>query len=259
MAVLTLVEIAGNSDAIMLGMNDPFANPQAKSSSAISPPWLLAGNCSYALVYLMNSPDSSDPRLVLHLLASPKHGIESLAASATWALRSGAEAKAGELLRLINDNMDCERAFIDLFAKKNHAEKQARIQRTMSTESMVLANSTVAASNAPSQKARLHRGKVITLSDIEQFASSSTTEQPDTEEIDAEEVEQANKKLAKQLIITSLKERGVSRDHADFAALWSQIYRSLKFALRDQIAKRKYSVRELKAEANKHTAFYCSS
>ncbi|KAJ2072801.1 hypothetical protein GGH13_002434, partial [Coemansia sp. S155-1] len=64
--------------------------------------------------------------------------------------------------------------------------------------------------------------------------------------------------IAKQLIISSLKERGVGRDHPDFAALWGQIYHSLKFALRDKIDRRLFPPRELKQESDKHANFYCT-
>ncbi|KAJ2149666.1 hypothetical protein GGH16_006589 [Coemansia sp. RSA 560] len=109
---------------------------------------------------------------------------------------------------------------------------------------------------------RAHTNKRMTLSDIEQFAAGdSTATKPipqAAQEAPSELTEEANKKLAKQLIIAALKERGITRDHADFAALWGQIYRSLKFALRSKISCLTYSVRDLRAEVDKHTKFYCT-
>ncbi|KAJ2849243.1 hypothetical protein IWW36_002774 [Coemansia brasiliensis] len=70
-----------------------------------------------------------------------------------------------------------------------------------------------------------------------------------------EQIEKANKQLAKQLIIASLKSRRIGRDHKDFAALWGQIYRSLKFAMRDKLSC-KLTVKNLRAQVEKHTDFY---
>ncbi|KAJ2451405.1 hypothetical protein EV183_003631 [Coemansia sp. RSA 2336] len=86
-------------------------------------------------------------------------------------------------------------------------------------------------------------------------SSSSSSSPVDGSAQPTEQIEQANKQLAKQLIIASLKSRRIGRDHKDFAALWGQIYRSLKFAMRDKLSC-KLTVKSLRAQVEKHTAFY---
>ncbi|KAJ2649486.1 hypothetical protein IWW40_003158 [Coemansia sp. RSA 1250] len=86
-----------------------------------------------------------------------------------------------------------------------------------------------------------------------QNSSSSPVEEDKNQS--TEQIEQANKQLAKQLIIASLKSRRIGRDHKDFAALWGQIYRSLKFAMRDKLSC-KLTVKSLRAQVEKHTDFY---
>ncbi|KAJ1797600.1 hypothetical protein LPJ59_003036 [Coemansia sp. RSA 2399] len=160
-----------------------------------------------------------------------------------------------------------EHAFIERLERQKHAETHARIQRALSAESMVSLAPPSSQPGGSLRRKRQHqrRSGVITMTDVERLATPDPDEDIDSlaAEGDAEEdssrIEAVNKRLAKQLIIAALKDRGIARNHPEFAALWSQIYRSLKFALRDNISRRRLSVRDLRTETNKHTAFYCST
>ncbi|KAJ1722025.1 hypothetical protein LPJ53_003520 [Coemansia erecta] len=238
---------------------DPFAAPPAKPTENIP-------GRAYALIYasrrvFASAPAESPWQLVVHLLKTPRQ-LEPLA-HAPGGAPCGPRALA-------------ETRFLAQLAGRRG--EHMRLQRTLSTENIMRASDLGQrrASNAlgtagplqqpPLLPRRPHRGR-MTLTDIELMMRQQTLAGPQAA---AEEggvaarqpdpaVEQRNKRVAKQLIISSLKERGIGRSHRDFAALWSQIYRSLRFALRDTLALREYAPRELKAESDKHAAFYCST
>ncbi|KAJ2552076.1 hypothetical protein EV175_003450 [Coemansia sp. RSA 1933] len=255
-AVLARLEATGDTS---VGLADPFASSRsaAAAEAAALPPWIpTSRSATHALVYVAGH------RLVLHLLASHACCVELMAAATAGCEASGDVAAESKL--------SSELAFIEQLEKQRHAETHERIQRTLSAESMVLAGpaSAQAGGSLSRRRRQSHRrSRIITMTDVERLA---TPDEPDddaeslaADDDNAEEadgrIEAANKRLAKQLIIAALKDRGIARSHPEFAALWSQIYRSLKFALRDNISRRRLSVRGLRAETTKHTAFYCSS
>ncbi|KAJ2711174.1 hypothetical protein H4R19_003375 [Coemansia spiralis] len=220
--------------------HNPFADPPAAECAPQRFP-----ERPLAVVYAQHTPSA---HLVLHFLDSRPAWLESLAAAAQEAPTKDSSRKPAV------DGLACEHAFVAHLALQSQAERQARMARTLSAENMVIAG----AAPLERKSSSTPRGiKKMTLSDIEDFASDrapakvANTPSPESEE--------ANKKLAKQLVIASLKERGIGRDHRDFAALWGQIYRSLKFALRATLPCRPYTVRELRAEVEKHARFYCTS
>ncbi|KAJ1733789.1 hypothetical protein LPJ72_002687 [Coemansia sp. Benny D160-2] len=252
-AVFARLEAAATGGA-EVGLADPFASPHSAAKtadaavSAARPAWHPDSGSSHALVYVFGT------RLVLHLLASHARGIEPLA----LALAVSASPAHGP-----PDHRECrlsrEHAFIARLEELRRAETaRARIQRTLSAENILQASRTA--------RKRQRRSGVITMADIERLATPEPIEEAQSDDandgaLPTEDgcIEAANKRLAKQLIIAALKTRGIARNHPEFAALWGQIYRSLKFALRENISRRKLSMRILKAETNKHVSFYCSS
>ncbi|KAJ1851439.1 hypothetical protein H4R99_005511 [Coemansia sp. RSA 1722] len=251
-----LARVERNKDLVGI---DPFSATPANASGEID--W-LAGGHSYALVYMARDCPQTQWYLVLHLLEAPR----TLVPLATIPDAQQQRLAVSEL------------EFIRMLARKY--TEQARIQRTLSTENMMRSSESLGRRNSSFGR-RPRRGR-MTLTDIEimmkEQTLASANNSPDLSSMTngqsfaqppiafveplaepSEEVEQKNKRVAKQLIIASLKERGVGRSHQDFAALWSQIYRSLKFALRDKIGRRVFAPRELKAESDKHANFYCSS
>ncbi|KAJ1943611.1 hypothetical protein GGF37_002565 [Kickxella alabastrina] len=255
-AILAHMEVSqGSSDN-----DDPFA----KESIGAVVDWLLpaGANCSYALVYVVWQ--NMQWQLVLHLLAQP---LESADFGVLSDNHCGENSESNGEEKELGVEMD----FVRLLARKSNSSEQARMQqRAMSAESFLIHDPIRPQEDSASINIGLRRvagcnGK-MTLTDIEalmrqQSLRSDTPPQPASVlllEKESEEMEMENKKIAKQLIIAALKERGVGRSHPDFAALWSQIYRSLKFALRDKIGRRGYTPRELQAEANKHADFYCT-
>ncbi|KAJ1888926.1 hypothetical protein LPJ66_008316 [Kickxella alabastrina] len=255
-AILAHMEVSQDSS----DNDDPFA----KESIGAVVDWLLpaGANCSYAVVYVV----WQDMRwqLVLHLLAQP---LESTDCGFLSDNHCGENSESNGEEKELGVEMD----FVRLLACKSNSSEQARMQqRAMSAESFLIHDPIRPQEDPASINTGLRRvagcnGK-MTLTDIEalmrqQSLRSDTPPQPASVlllEKESEEMEMENKKIAKQLIIAALKERGVGRSHPDFAALWSQIYRSLKFALRDKIGRRGYTPRELQAEANKHADFYCT-
>ncbi|KAI7824183.1 hypothetical protein BX661DRAFT_185678 [Kickxella alabastrina] len=255
-AILAHMEVSqGSSDN-----DDPFA----KESIGAVVDWLLpaGANCSYALVYVVWQ--NMQWQLVLHLLAQPLESVDFGVLSNNHC-GENSESNGEE------NELGVEMDFVRLLARKSNSSEQARMQqRAMSAESFLIHDPIRPQEDSASINIGLRRvagcnGK-MTLTDIEalmrqQSLRSDTPPQPASVlllEKESEEMEMENKKIAKQLIIAALKERGVGRSHPDFAALWSQIYRSLKFALRDKIGRRGYTPRELQAEANKHADFYCT-
>ncbi|KAJ2161402.1 hypothetical protein GGF46_001497 [Coemansia sp. RSA 552] len=240
-------------------VSDPFAD--TLSSDNTEQPPLPAS--PFVLIYAEPVPS---PRLILHMLDTSQGRLELLAMAAReQAART--EDSAGAVADPPKGALRDEHAFIRRLAEQCSAAQKERIQRSMSAGSMVLGSGSSQRRSSSSTRAR--NNKRMTLRDIEHFAAGSGSgparqqqqpppQQQATDE-PSEETELANKKLAKQLIIASLKERGISRDHADFAALWSQIYRSLKFALRSKLPRLVYSARDLRAEVEKHACFYCSA
>ncbi|KAJ1889012.1 hypothetical protein LPJ66_008268 [Kickxella alabastrina] len=254
-AILAHMEVSQDSS----DNDDPFA----KESIGAVVDWLLpvGTNCSYALVYVVWQ--NMRWQLALHLLAQP---LESADFGFLSDNHCGENSESNEEEKELGVEMD----FVRLLARKSNSSEQARMQqRAMSAESFLIHDSIrpqdPASINIGLRRVAGCNGK-MTLTDIEalmrqQSLRSGTPPQPTSVlllEKASEEMEMENKKMAKQLIIAALKERGVGRSHPDFAALWSQIYRSLKFALRDKIGRRGYTPRELQAEANKHTDFYCT-
>ncbi|KAJ2799174.1 hypothetical protein H4R21_003645 [Coemansia helicoidea] len=242
-AALARIEGAGPP----LPANDPFVDPPAAECSSLRLP-----TRPLAVVYAEHAPST---RLVLHFLDSRPAWLESLAAAAQDAPPSDGDCARAP------DGLACEHAFVAHLALQSQAERQARMARTLSAENMVIGGATPLGRKTSSTSRGI---KKMTLSEIEDFAggpSGTASDRATSRTLDAPspEVEQANKKLAKQLVIASLKERGIGRDHHDFAALWGQIYRSLKFALRATLPCRPYAVRELRAEVEKHARFYCTS
>ncbi|KAJ2655124.1 hypothetical protein IWW48_005705 [Coemansia sp. RSA 1200] len=250
-AVFARLEAAATGGA-EVGLADPFASPHSAAKtadaavSAARPAWHPDSDSSHALVYV------SGTRLVLHLLASHARAIEPLALAVSASPAHGpSDHRSRHLSR--------EHAFIARLEELRRAETaRARIQRTLSAENILQASRTA--------RKRQRRSGVITMADIERLATPEPIE--DAQSDDANDgalptedsrIEAANKRLAKQLIIAALKTRGIARNHPEFAALWGQIYRSLKFALRENISRRKLSMRILKDETNKHVSFYCSS
>ncbi|KAJ2271280.1 hypothetical protein J3F81_003535 [Coemansia sp. RSA 371] len=237
-------------------VHDPFVDTQASAESSLP-------NSAFVVIY---AEPSSPPRLVLHVLDASPERLELLAAAAAGSesFTPDSEPIAGAATDSEPFVEDCglrdELAFVEHLARLSSAEQQDRIQRTLSAETTMMSGATALSRTYSAPRA--HTNKRMTLSDIEQFAAGdSTATKPipqAAQEAPSELTEEANKKLAKQLIIAALKERGITRDHADFAALWGQIYRSLKFALRSKISCLTYSVRDLRAEVDKHTKFYCT-
>ncbi|KAJ2492631.1 hypothetical protein IWW37_001242 [Coemansia sp. RSA 2050] len=248
---------------------DPFAD--SSDSAEVSPLGLLR-NDPYALVYFSRSTGSSTDHklqrhLVLHLLELSQ-SLQPLASIAIHHTHHNSQLHAEE--KPLSEHLETEYKFIELLTSQRN--ERTRIQRTQSTESMLKVSSSgiFTRQGAASSIANTRRtSKKMTLSDIEHLAlsqssktpSSSATNPPEdvSPPLPCPEIEHKNKKVAKQLIISSLKERGVGRDHPDFAALWGQIYHSLKFALRNKIARRLFPPRELKQESDKHANFYCVS
>ncbi|KAJ2823832.1 hypothetical protein IWW50_003613 [Coemansia erecta] len=241
-AVLARIE---GSEPALAAAHDPFVDARDSTPTSGLP------TSPFVIIY---AEPSTPPRLALHLLDTSVERLESLALAATGSESCAEQPEECELRS--------EYAFIEHMAKRSSAEQQDRMQRTLSAESTMLSgNATLSRTfSAP----RTRPNKRMTLSDIEHFAAGSTGNKPEaTEPVTAhdepsEQIEQANKKLAKQLIIASLKKHGVTRDHKDFAALWGQIYRSLKFALRSKISCLTYSIKDLRGEVEKHTKFYCA-
>ncbi|KAJ2872911.1 hypothetical protein FB639_004277, partial [Coemansia asiatica] len=260
-AALARIERSKDTAAAAAAAADPFSasSPANKTSET---DWPLSGH-AYALVYMARDGAQTQWYLVLHLLQplGTLAPLASVSCEQKW-------LAAGEL------------EFIRMLAHKS--SEKARIQRTLSTENMMKTSESLGRRSS-SFGIRPRRGR-MTLTDIETmmkeqtlasannspnlalantgqaFPQSSGSESCAAESSASnEQVELKNKRIAKQLIITSLKERGVGRSHPDFAALWSQIYRSLKFAMRDKIGRREFAPRELKAESDKHANFYCSS
>ncbi|KAJ2003910.1 hypothetical protein H4R26_002814 [Coemansia thaxteri] len=245
------------SSSAVAALDDPFADaePCAPVTQLRSDP--------YALVYLSALSGAREPRLVLQLLACPQ-SLEPLASVTVRPPSTGLSDSA---------QLETEHRFIELLTAQRN--ERARIQRTQSTESIMKATTArltrhgAAGGGGEASSAGARRiSKNMTLSDIEHLALAPDS-QPGSgrvikspkEELapsPSPEIEQKNKKIAKQLIISSLKERGIGRDHPDFAALWGQIYHSLKFALRVKIARRLFAPRELKQESDKHANFYCT-
>ncbi|KAJ2810663.1 hypothetical protein H4S07_002542 [Coemansia furcata] len=270
-AILVRVETRITTDlsSSTAALIDPFAD--APDNAEIAPLDRLR-NDPYALIYLSQSADSSSKdhtlqrHLVLHLLECPQ-SLQPLSSIAIHRTNCDSQLHAADEKPLFV-LLETEYRFIDLLTSQRN--EHTRIQRTQSTESMLKASSRnlLARQGAASGIAGNRRiSKKMTLSDIEHMALSQTSKTPSSsltkppEELSPQpcpEIEQRNKKIAKQLIISSLKERGVGRDHPDFAALWGQIYHSLKFALRDKIARRLFPPRELKQESDKHANFYCT-
>ncbi|KAJ2863946.1 hypothetical protein GGH94_003259 [Coemansia aciculifera] len=276
-AILARVEtrIATDLSSSPAVLIDPFAESPGNSDAEISPPDRLR-NDPYALVYLSRSADGNgmshvpQHHLVLHLLECPQ-SLQPLASIAIHRTHCDSQLRATGEEKPLSALLETEYRFIELLTSQRN--ERTRIQRTQSTESMMKASSgnLLTRQGAASSIAGNRRiSKKMTLSDIEHMALSQTSKTPSSslarppnppEEISPQpcpEIEQQNKKIAKQLIISSLKERGVGRDHPDFAALWGQIYHSLKFALRDKIARRLFPPRELKQESDKHANFYCT-
>ncbi|KAJ1893227.1 hypothetical protein LPJ71_007250 [Coemansia sp. S17] len=214
---------------------------------------------------------TSQHHLVLHLLECPQ-SLQLLSSVAIHHTHHDSHPYAKEKEEEpLSTQLETEYRFIELLTSQRN--ERTRIQRTQSTESMMKVSSVnlLTRQGAASNIAGNRRiSKKMTLSDIEHMALSQTSNTPSSsltrpprppEEVSPQpcpEIEQKNKKIAKQLIISSLKERGVGRDHPDFAALWGQIYHSLKFALRDKIDRRLFPPRELKQESDKHANFYCT-
>ncbi|KAJ1734651.1 hypothetical protein LPJ61_000956 [Coemansia biformis] len=228
---------------------NPFVVPPTTARSQMRLP-----EQPIAVIYAEHHPAA---RLVLHLLDSRPEWLGSLAAAAAAV---DAQPEGQSSLR-VDSGLACEHAFVAHLAQQSQAERQAQMERTLSAENMVVGGGGGAAPAQRKTSGTARGKKKMTLSDIEDFAGgAASTKVPEvTPEMPSTETEQTNKKLAKQLVIASLKERGIARDHRDFAALWGQIYRSLKFALRAKLPCHVYTVRELRAEVEKHARFYCSS
>ncbi|KAJ1664415.1 hypothetical protein IW140_004088 [Coemansia sp. RSA 1813] len=260
-AVLARLEGTATSSDTPLGAVDPFASPrhQTRTSDATAlPPW-YPDRSTHALVYV------SDTRLVLHVLASHARHIEPLATAMAGCALRGESCQQNNVAAA---DLSPEHAFIERLERRRRAETNARFQRTLSAESMVLAPLAQHSDGSTLRRKRQQqrRSGVITMTDVERLATPELGDDEavnggtaDSLGVEDSQIEAVNKRLAKQLIIAALKDRGIARNHPEFAALWSQIYRSLKFALRDNIARRRLSVRDLKAETIKHTAFYCTS
>ncbi|KAJ2021006.1 hypothetical protein GGI08_004100 [Coemansia sp. S2] len=277
-AILARVEtrIATDLSSSPAALIDPFAESPDNGGAEISPLSRLR-NDPYALVYLSRSVDgssmghTSQHHLVLHLLECPQ-SLQLLSSVAIHHTHHDSHPYAKEKEEEpLSTQLETEYRFIELLTSQRN--ERTRIQRTQSTESMMKVSSVnlLTRQGAASNIAGNRRiSKKMTLSDIEHMALSQTSNTPSSsltrpprppEEVSPQpcpEIEQKNKKIAKQLIISSLKERGVGRDHPDFAALWGQIYHSLKFALRDKIDRRLFPPRELKQESDKHANFYCT-
>ncbi|KAJ2745809.1 hypothetical protein GGI20_001864 [Coemansia sp. BCRC 34301] len=273
-AILARVEtrIATDLSSSPAALIDPFAESPEDNDTSISPLARLR-NDPYALVY--QSGPVSQRHLVLHLLECP----QSLQPLASMPIRTSTQCDSQQQQRkaeeTLSARLETEYRFIELLTSQRN--ERTRIQRTQSTESMLKASTgnqltrQDAASSAAAASSSCRISKKMTLSDIEHMALGQSDKTPtssaaaralkppeDVSPLPCPEIEQKNKKIAKQLIITSLKERGIGRAHPDFAALWGQIYHSLKFALRDKIARRLFAPRELKQESDKHAAFYCT-
>ncbi|KAJ2787775.1 hypothetical protein GGI15_000476 [Coemansia interrupta] len=225
--------------------SDPAADPFAAAPEG------FPGGRSFALLYAGRRSAEDAWHVVVHVLVTPRQ-LEPLGH-----IPGGVRGP------------EMETRFLELLAGRRG--ERMRMQRTVSTENIMRAGDLGRQRRASNMGAavpgrRLHRGR-MTLTDIEMMMRQQTLagSQPAAAADPAEapvpdaSVEQRNKRVAKQLIISSLKERGIGRSHQDFAALWSQIYRSLRFALRDKLGLREYAPRELKAESDKHAAFYCST
>ncbi|KAJ2627010.1 hypothetical protein GGF44_004856, partial [Coemansia sp. RSA 1694] len=271
-AILARVETRAATDlsSSPAALVDPFAESPEDDSARVSPLDRLRSD-PYALVY--QSGSASQRHLVLHLLESPQ-SLQPLASVPIHHSTQCDEERQHGASPPLSALLETEYRFIELLTSQRN--ERARIQRTQSTESMLKASNAGnlltrqgAASNTAASSRRI--SKKMTLSDIEHMALSQSSKTPASSAsekaskppevvspLPCPEIEQKNKKIAKQLIITSLKERGVGRDHPDFAALWGQIYHSLKFALRDKIARRLFAPRELKQESDKHANFYCA-
>ncbi|KAJ2809096.1 hypothetical protein H4R20_000400 [Coemansia guatemalensis] len=239
-------------------MEDPFIErPPSRDSSPnipINP---------FVLVYAVAKPET---HLVLHMLDTSSERLSALAAAVGAGATVEKNPKAEERTQ-IGLMLSEEHEFIQRLTQQTSARHKAQVERTLSAEGMGI-GSTSGSLRRTSSIARPRGNKRMTLSDIELLGADPSGKATGGSQQPAEaaaaaapsaEVEQANKKLAKQLIISSLKERGIARDHAEFAALWSQIYRSLKFALRTKLPCHAYSVRDLRAEVEKHAKFYCSA
>ncbi|KAJ1958345.1 hypothetical protein EC988_000360 [Linderina pennispora] len=183
----------------------------------------------YGIVYLENG------QLTLHMLSAAPSAIPADTAISDSELPSLAS----------------ERKFLIWHAQQQHMREQQKLAQAKSR----------AVKRQPSTITRPKSR--MTLADIEQFAqgvSEPQTSPPPATAIEAKpdkDIEEQNKSTAKQLIIAALKERQIFRAHKDFATLWSLIYKSCKFALRDKIGCQALSLGDLKREVEKHTAFYC--
>ncbi|KAJ2724382.1 hypothetical protein GGI07_001983 [Coemansia sp. Benny D115] len=268
-AVLARVDVS-SSDPMAY---DPFVSqPVSPNTTEPVVEWLADGH-SYALIYASRDSAHSPWHLGLHML-EPPHALGPLGVANSCALALHMREQ-----RVSEAELD----YVRLLARKS--SEQARIQRSLSSENMLMAEplgrrrESMGGSVGSLSAGRSRHGR-MTLTDIETLLRQQTLGgkdspprsqaaalgkpplPPPSAAASAEpspETEQKNKRVAKQLIITSLKERGVGRSHPDFNALWSQIYRSLKFALRDKLGRREYAPRELKAEAEKHASFYFDS
>ncbi|KAI8325488.1 hypothetical protein GQ54DRAFT_308426 [Martensiomyces pterosporus] len=234
--------------------SDPFAVPSSDMQ--------LPGTPSFALVYLEQRDSGTGWQLALHLLNTPQ-SLEQLSAASVHAAmpitqpRLDSQSERGEEL----STMRSERAYLEFLERR--ISELARLQKTGSAGT-ALPTRSGALSRRQGSGSR-HRGR-MSLRDVELLGHSNSDKEHDgAASMPAAaakrdlEAEQLNKKMAKQLIISSLKERGIGREHSDFAALWSQIYRSFKFALRDKIDRQTLTARELKTEVDKHANFYCNS
>ncbi|KAJ2078665.1 hypothetical protein H4R24_004320 [Coemansia sp. RSA 988] len=237
-------------------MDDPFIEQQPTDDSIPN----ISAN-PFVLIYAVSKPDV---HLVLHILDTSSKRLTALAAVVGTEATAEVDLKGEERIQL-GQVLSEEHGFIQRLTQENSARHKAQVERTLSAEGMGIGDTSSALRRTRSM-ARPRGNKRMTLSDIELLGadpSDKTTIEgshyPTETTAPNAEVEQTNKKLAKQLIISSLKERGIARDHAEFAALWSQIYRSLKFALRVKLPCHTYSVRDLRAEVEKHAKFYCST
>ncbi|PIA18965.1 hypothetical protein COEREDRAFT_79489 [Coemansia reversa NRRL 1564] len=237
-------------------MDDPFIEQQPSRDSVPDTP-----TNPFVLVYAVSKPEI---HLVLHILDTSSERLSAFALAVGTEPTAETNPKTEEKIRT-ESVLSEEHEFIQRLNQQNSAKHKAQVERTLSAEGMGIGST--GALRRTSSIARPRSNKRITLSDIELLGadpSGNTTtggskKSAEAAAIPNAEVEQANKKLAKQLIISSLKERGIARDNAEFAALWSQIYRSLKFALRIKLPCHTYSVRELRSEVEKHAKFYCTT
>ncbi|KAF9112705.1 hypothetical protein BGX27_002926 [Mortierella sp. AM989] len=82
------------------------------------------------------------------------------------------------------------------------------------------------------------------LPSISSISSSSTTKS----------VEASNKATVKSLTVSVLSRINISRDHDDFKMCATNLYRSVTFAMRKDIASRRYNLEELERLMDRHAA-----